>query len=78
MGIAMESIRCLSVSHLEAEEPATYADSKQDVLRKIIEMTEIGFDDDKYKRKCMKAIERQALLQWDVLLMLIHDKDEEI
>lgn len=51
------------------------SDSKQEVVRKIIDMTDIGFDGEKYKLKCTKVTERQALLQWDALLILIRDKN---
>lgn len=47
-------------------------ESPQTVLRQIIGMAEIGFDSGKYKTKTMTTAEKQALHQWDVLLMLIH------
>lgn len=50
-------------------------DTKQEVLRKSIEMTNIIFNRERYKRKCRTREERQTLHQWDALLMLIHDKD---
>lgn len=51
-------------------------DSKQQVLRCCIEMTGIGFDEWRFKRKSRKTSEQRALLQWDALLMFIHDRDD--
>lgn len=39
------------------------SDTKPEVLRQIIGMTEIGFDEGKFKRRCMTAKERQTFLQ---------------
>lgn len=36
-------------------------------------MATIGFDEARFKRRCRNAEEQRALLQWDALLMLIHD-----
>lgn len=49
------------------------SDTMQQVLRSSIGMAAIGFDETKFKRKCKSAKEQRALLQWDALLMLIHD-----
>lgn len=45
-------------------------DTKQEVLRRSMEMTKIGFDGGRFKRKC-RMVEEQR----DALLMLIYDRD---
>lgn len=52
------------------------SDSRHQVLRRTIEMTGIGFDETHFKRKSTTVNERRALLQWDALLMFIHDTDD--
>lgn len=49
------------------------SDTMQQILRRIIEMTTIIFDDARFKKKCKDAKEQRALLQWDALVMLIYD-----
>lgn len=50
-------------------------ETKQQVLRRNIEMVRIGFEEGKFKRECKTDKEVRTLLQWDALLMLIHDRD---
>lgn len=51
-------------------------DTNQEILRKIIEMAELGFNPQKFKRVSMTMNKRKTFLQWDALIMLIHYKDE--
>lgn len=43
------------------------SDTRQHVLRQCTEMTGIGFDERRFKRKCKTANEERVLFQWDVL-----------
>lgn len=51
------------------------ADPKQELLKRYIVMAEVGFEEGKFKRKNKNKREQHALLQWDALLMLIHEGD---
>lgn len=51
------------------------ADTEQEVLKRSIKMAEIRFEEGRYKRRNKSGNEQFALLQWDALLMLIHEDD---
>lgn len=51
------------------------AGTRQQVLRRSIEMAGTEFEEAKFKQKCRTDKEVRALLHRDALIMLIHDKE---
>lgn len=49
---------------------------EEKVLKRSIEMVEIGYEEGKFKRKHKTADEQRALHHWNTLLMLIHARND--